>query len=76
MVVYADRFTRKETNAEGNDVEPEIRFLNAHRLQGSRPGDVTLAELDPGGELKSPTAWNGLAMATTRGNGRRFWAVS
>jgi antirestriction protein ArdC len=32
MVVYADRFTRKETDADGNDVEREIPFLKAYTV--------------------------------------------
>jgi antirestriction protein ArdC len=32
MVVYADRFTRKETDADGHDVEREIPFLKAYTV--------------------------------------------
>jgi antirestriction protein ArdC len=32
MVVYADRFTRKETDADGNDLEREIPFLKAYTV--------------------------------------------
>ena len=32
MVVYADRFTRTETDADGNDVEREIPFLKAYTV--------------------------------------------
>ena len=32
MVVFADRFTRKETDADGNDVEREIRFFEAFTM--------------------------------------------
>src|SRR2546426_5101596 len=32
MVVYADRFTKKETDADGNDVEREIPFLKAYTV--------------------------------------------
>ncbi len=32
MVVCADRFTRTETDADGNDVEPEIPFLKAYTV--------------------------------------------
>src|SRR3989441_7211873 len=32
MVVYADRFTRTETDADGNGVEREIPFLKAYTV--------------------------------------------
>ena len=32
MVVYADRFTRKETDPDGNDVERDIPFLKAYTV--------------------------------------------
>src|SRR5262249_3463902 len=32
MVVYADCFTRKETDSDGNDVEREIPFLKAYTV--------------------------------------------
>lgn len=32
MVVFADRFTKKETDADGNDVEREIPFLKAYSV--------------------------------------------
>jgi antirestriction protein ArdC len=32
MVVFADRFTKKETDADGNDVEREIPFLKAYTV--------------------------------------------
>jgi antirestriction protein ArdC len=32
MVVFADRFTKKDTDADGNDVEREIPFLKAYTV--------------------------------------------
>jgi antirestriction protein ArdC len=32
MVVFVDRFTKKETDADGNDVEREIPFLKAYTV--------------------------------------------
>jgi antirestriction protein ArdC len=32
MVVFADRYTKKETDADGNDVEREIPFLKAYTV--------------------------------------------
>jgi antirestriction protein ArdC len=32
MVVFADRFTKKETDADGNDVEGQIPLLKAYTV--------------------------------------------